>query len=529
MMWIAVGERTSEIGLVRALGRHPRTGAGPLPRRGGGARDARRHRRHRPRPRPRRRAALLRAGAAGRDAGAVRASPASPRASSPGSSPASPPRGARPPSTPSRPCVPSRPRTAAPLLRFTLADGRPATLLLGDASTVLSIDDTLVSSWDLAGRPYALVRETGTYRRGLDGGLLWKREATAEGPRLRRRLSAAGRRARRRSRPPDADAALEGLSVRGWLPDGPSGGIRSGARPFADCRRSSPWTPRALRDDAARFLAASGPVGILPPDQYLALVVRVTEGCSWNACTFCRLYRDVPFRWKRPDELDAHLAALRAYFGPSIALRRSVFLGDANALCLAHDRLLPLVERRGRALPGSPLYSFLDAWTGQRRTAGRVARLRRPRPEERLRGPRDRRPRAPRLAREARLAAGRRGPRRRAPRGRHRRGGDRPPRRRGRALRRGPRGAHRRGPHRDASSARTTSSTSPSTWTTPASPTGDAPPEPRTCGPSPRTAAPNSAARSSTASGERQAPVRRATRPTTSASLCIDASAGPAR
>jgi radical SAM superfamily enzyme YgiQ (UPF0313 family) len=97
--------------------------------------------------------------------------------------------------------------------------------------------------------------------------------------------------------------------------------------------------------------------------------VRVTEGCSWNACTFCSLYRDVPFRWKRPDELEAHLAALSEYFGPSIGLRRSVFLGDANALCLAHDRLLPLVEAVAARFPGAPLYSFLDAWTGQRRTA----------------------------------------------------------------------------------------------------------------------------------------------------------------
>jgi radical SAM superfamily enzyme YgiQ (UPF0313 family) len=124
----------------------------------------------------------------------------------------------------------------------------------------------------------------------------------------------------------------------------------------------------ALRADAERFLAASGPVGILPPDQYLSLVVRVTEGCSWNACTFCRLYADIPFRWKRPDELRAHMTALRAYFGPSMALRRSVFLGDANALCLARDQLLPLLEAVAREFAGAPLFSFLDAWTGQRKT-----------------------------------------------------------------------------------------------------------------------------------------------------------------
>ena len=162
----------------------------------------------------------------------------------------------------------------------------------------------------------------------------------------------------------------------------------------------------ALREDSVRFLAASGPVGILPPDQYLSLVVRVTEGCSWNACTFCSLYRDVPFRWKRPDELRAHLAALGEYFGPSIALRRSVFLGDANALCLAHDRLLPLLEAVAARFPGTPLYSFLDAWTGQRKSPPEWREYAGARPAPRVRGPGDRRPRAPRVAREARLDRG---------------------------------------------------------------------------------------------------------------------------
>jgi len=283
--------------------------------------------------------------------------------------------------------VPSSPSAEVPLLRLALPDGRPATLLLGEASTVLSVDDTLVSSWDFAGRPYALVRETGTYRRGLDGGLLWKREATAEGPRLRRRLSAGEGEPVVEAARADAALAFAALSSGGTSvcpvprdPPAPASADPSSPDSKGAPRDDVSQTVRrlraivamdaaALRDDAARFLAASGPVGILPPDQYLALVARVTEGCSWNACTFCRLYRDVPFRWKRPDELRSHLAALCEYFGPSLASRRSVFLGDANALSLAHDRLLPLVEAVAARFPGMPLYSFLDAWTGQRRTA----------------------------------------------------------------------------------------------------------------------------------------------------------------
>ena len=262
----------------------------------------------------------------------------------------------------------------APLLRVSLGDGRPATLLLGKASTVLSIDDAVVSSWDLAGRPYALVRDTGTYRRGLDGRLLWKREARADNPRVRQRLSAAEgepvvEAARHEAETVLGPDAMPLVTPRGSNAPGPEESATAEA--VRRLQAVVAMDAAALREDATRFLAASGPVGILPPDQYLSLVVRVTEGCSWNACTFCSLYRDVPFRWKRPDELRAHLAALGSYFGPSIALRRSVFLGDANALCLAHDRLLPLLEAVAERFPRTPLYSFLDAWTGQRKSRWR--------------------------------------------------------------------------------------------------------------------------------------------------------------
>jgi len=241
------------------------------------------------------------------------------------------------------------------LLRFALPDGRPATLLLGPASTVLAVEDEIVSSWDLAGRPYALVRESGTYRRALDGRLLHKREAAQEVPRLRRRLTPEEGEPVVEAARREAEAALRVLG------DNDEAARRLG--------RVTAMGLRALREDAARFLSVCGRVGILPPDQYLSLVVRVTEGCSWNACTFCGFYRDVPFRWKTEEELAAHTAALRAFFGESIALRSSVFLGDANALCLAHEKLRPLVASVAREFPDRPLASFVDAWTGRGKTA----------------------------------------------------------------------------------------------------------------------------------------------------------------
>ncbi len=243
-------------------------------------------------------------------------------------------------------------------LELVLPDGRSATLLVGAAATVLAVEDTVVSSWDLAGRPYALVREGGSYRRGLDGGLLLKSEAEGDAPRLRRRLTAD------EGTLVVEAARSEAVAARAALATAPA---RSEA--LERLATIAAMDEAALRIDAERFRVVCGPVGILPPDQYLALVVRVTEGCSWNACTFCRLYSGIPFHAKAPAELRAHLTALRDYFGRSLALRRSVFLGDANALCLAQERLLPLLETVATAFPGLPLFSFVDAWTGQRRTA----------------------------------------------------------------------------------------------------------------------------------------------------------------
>ena len=262
------------------------------------------------------------------------------------------------------------------LLGLTLPDGRAATLLVGEASTVLAVGDTVVSSWDLAGRPYVLVRESGTYRRGLDGGLLHKREATANEPRVRERLSVAEGAPIVEAARREAAAALRALRAAtragaGDAIEDASGGAQPPARMEAVARLELvlAMDERALAADAARFLEACGPVGILPPDQYLSLVVRITEGCSWDACTFCSLYEGTPFRARTPAEVARHAAALRAYFGPSLALRPAVFLGDANALCLSPDRLLPLLDTVVEAFPGRPLYSFVDAWTGSRRAA----------------------------------------------------------------------------------------------------------------------------------------------------------------
>jgi len=128
---------------------------------------------------------------------------------------------------------------------------------------------------------------------------------------------------------------------------------------------------RAAQLDAERFRRVYAPIGILPPDQYLALVLQATEGCSFGSCTFCDLY-DGPYRVKSVAEFRRHVRDVQEYLGASLALReRSVFLGAANALAIPISTLLPLVDVMVSELgvgTARPLHAFVDAFTGARKS-----------------------------------------------------------------------------------------------------------------------------------------------------------------
>jgi radical SAM superfamily enzyme YgiQ (UPF0313 family) len=133
------------------------------------------------------------------------------------------------------------------------------------------------------------------------------------------------------------------------------------------------WFGRALTfdraQDTARFQKVYQPVGILPPDQYLACVIQVTEGCGWNRCRFCSFYRRQTFRQKDRRDLNGHIEQIAALFGEGLSLRRSIFLGEANALGapleviasameIAQEKLVPRME----AFRG--FYSFSEGSPG---------------------------------------------------------------------------------------------------------------------------------------------------------------------
>lgn len=112
------------------------------------------------------------------------------------------------------------------------------------------------------------------------------------------------------------------------------------------------------RETARKFRELYGSIPILPPDDYDAIYLQAAVGCPVRTCTFCTLYADRRYRVRT--DFDDHLRAVLDLLGPDVERRRSVFLGDGNAMGIRTDLLLPMVESVRREIPGKPIHAFGD-------------------------------------------------------------------------------------------------------------------------------------------------------------------------
>lgn len=125
------------------------------------------------------------------------------------------------------------------------------------------------------------------------------------------------------------------------------------------------------QEDIDRYHHIYLPVGILPPDQYMAVVMQATEGCSFNTCTFCTFYKERPFHIKTTAEFLRHALEVKGFLGKGISARRTIFLGDANALVIPMQRLIPMIETIHEIYDVDRLggiYAFLDGFSGDRKS-----------------------------------------------------------------------------------------------------------------------------------------------------------------
>lgn len=86
-----------------------------------------------------------------------------------------------------------------------------------------------------------------------------------------------------------------------------------------------------------------------PPSEARSLILQVTNGCSWNNCTFCEMYTapQKKFRPKPQDQIDQELRSV-AQSGYPV---RRVFLADGDAMTLSYRRLKAIMESINRYLP----------------------------------------------------------------------------------------------------------------------------------------------------------------------------------
>lgn len=118
-----------------------------------------------------------------------------------------------------------------------------------------------------------------------------------------------------------------------------------------------------LENDAKRFKQIyKWSISIIPPDQYFSIYLTLTEGCAWNKCTFCKLYRDRPYHAKSIDEFKKHINDIKTFFGKGLETRKTVFLGDANAINVDQKLLIEALKEIRKEF-NRPVYSFVDAFT----------------------------------------------------------------------------------------------------------------------------------------------------------------------
>lgn len=153
--------------------------------------------------------------------------------------------------------------------------------------------------------------------------------------------------------------------------------------------RIAGYSPDRIERERERFASVYQPVPVLPPDHYRAFVLQATEGCSFDTCAFCSLYKGIPFRVRSVDEFDEHIKRAIEFHGEALRQRSTIFLGQANAISIPQHRLVALMKRipehvvlppdeerpvkpkwtRGKRLHFSGIGAFIDGFTGLKKTA----------------------------------------------------------------------------------------------------------------------------------------------------------------
>ncbi len=207
-----------------------------------------------------------------------------------------------------------------------------------------------VHIYDLEGRPVFLYLDGRLYVRGLSGIWVEKKWVSIRPP-------------RRYSRTIRDKREYEAILTRSLkiLKEILELDIDSRIRNFINYILDSGVT--RLEGEERKFREIYKPISILPPDQYLSIVLQPVEGCPYNMCSFCTFYKDRRFRFKSLDEFEEHVEKIKTLVGKGYYMRRKIFFADANALIAPTTLLSKYMEITWRYFDNSVIdgiYSFID-------------------------------------------------------------------------------------------------------------------------------------------------------------------------
>ncbi|MBK7354791.1 radical SAM protein [Propionivibrio sp.] len=87
-----------------------------------------------------------------------------------------------------------------------------------------------------------------------------------------------------------------------------------------------------------------------PPSEAQSLILPVTDGCSWNKCTFCEMYTAPQKGFRARDEAEVLQSIQQTGEQYADEIRR-IFLADGDALVLPTRRLLTILQAIRQHLP----------------------------------------------------------------------------------------------------------------------------------------------------------------------------------
>jgi radical SAM superfamily enzyme YgiQ (UPF0313 family) len=85
-----------------------------------------------------------------------------------------------------------------------------------------------------------------------------------------------------------------------------------------------------------------------PPSEADSFILQATVGCSWNACTYCAMYRAKRFRVRAIDDTLEDIRIARKTLGERVD---KVFVADGDALAMRVEQWEPILEACRNAFP----------------------------------------------------------------------------------------------------------------------------------------------------------------------------------